>query len=179
MDVTPKNVTPSIGGTLQTVGDFYKASNINANFLKAATKIEVVGTTKTAITVGTSLSETTGDKTIGLKYELLKGGKKGKTQHCIRIDRGNPFAEHETQRKDHVVITYNGQVIDKYGNAILYDNKGMYKLKVFHEGKYYKKGIGEKFYVDEKYGKYTGHHPDAHINLEEWLKWEEFYTPKK
>lgn len=55
-------VTSAIGGvagkTLKVAGKAYKVSKAEANFLKAATKIEVVGTTKTAITVGTNLSET-------------------------------------------------------------------------------------------------------------------------
>ncbi|WP_425361400.1 hypothetical protein [Candidatus Tisiphia endosymbiont of Ceraclea dissimilis] len=113
-------------------------------------------------------------KDIGLRWQMQD--KEG--MHNIRIDKADLFAKHSTQQVDHVIVSYNGKVIDYTGkNYIIKDEAtgAIYKIErsKFDSGT---RSIEHGFDINTQVKK-TTKHPDAHIPADMWVKWKSFHKP--
>ncbi|WP_375333419.1 hypothetical protein [Candidatus Tisiphia endosymbiont of Xenochironomus xenolabis] len=113
-------------------------------------------------------------KNIGLRWQMQD--KDG--MHNIRIDKADLLSDYPIQQVDHVIVSYNGKVIDYTGkNYILEDKttKATYKIErsKFDSGT---RGVEHGFDINTQVKK-TAKHLDAHIPATEWIKWKIFHKP--
>ena len=76
-------------------------------------------------------------------------------RYYIRISKGKPGSNRESNKVDYVKITYEGRVIDKFGNKM--------SEQCFEE-------VTKRMLN-------CSHHDDSHIPMEQWIKWSKWFKP--
>jgi hypothetical protein len=89
----------------------------------------------------------------------------------VRIMKGNVTSDHLSQHQDYVIINKGNIIIDKNGYQIKQDKTGaIYKQKP---------GSNQRFdFCQDSTIKEPRKHPDAHIPVDEWVKWKNWFKPE-
>jgi hypothetical protein len=117
-------------------------------------------------------------KGVGVKWQIDQGGKK----YELRIDKAQPNSPFKSQQSDHVSITVGTKVVDNTGKNYIMENSKegiLYKIKRsdWDAGR---KGVEYRFDINKNPETFKpGYHPDAHIPVNEWIKWKDILKPKE
>ncbi len=89
------------------------------------------------------------DKGVGIRIRTKSA------RYYIRISKGKPDSTTPSNKVDYVKITYEGKVIDKFGNKMSEHRLDKITNKMLK----------------------SSHHADSHIPMEQWIKWSKWFKP--